>query len=274
MPSPRAPLPRTEREVSLAGSPGPGRARGAVGGPAQKLCRIWRGKPELWRAIAGRAAAGAATSAAKKPTMTMLVEKTGLTAAELAFLEKYGLSASNVYDGRGQSKAKREAAAKQGGFDLILAAGCTNGGHRLKTRSGHCAQCDTSKLARQTRYNTPGSVYIAGSLRTKLLKIGSTDDVEQRERTLQYERGYGSAPDWKVLFHAKVAKKGEVEGAALRSLERYKVPRPYVNGSQQEAAELLNAPFSEALVAVADAIGPSGCDDPWMSPSVAEYEWA
>lgn len=204
--------------------------------------------------------------------MTMLVE---LTTAELAFLEKYGLSASNVYDGRGQSKAKREAAAKQGGFDLILAAGCTNGGHRLKTRPGHCAQCDTSKLARQTRYNTPGSVYIAGSLQTKLLKIGSTDDVEQRARTLQYERGYGAAPDWKLLFHARVARKGEVEAAALRSLNAYKVARHYVkNGAHQEAAELLEVPFSKALVAVVDVIGPSGCKDPWMSPSVADYEWA
>jgi hypothetical protein len=204
--------------------------------------------------------------------MTVLVGKTGVTAAEIAFLEKYGLSASNVYDGRGQSKAKREAAAKEGGFDLILSAGCTNGGHRLKTRSGHCAQCDTSKLARQTRYNTPGSVYIAGSLQTKLLKIGSTDDVEQRARTLQYERGYGAAPDWKLLFHARVAKKGEVEGAALRSLNAYKVARHYVkNGAPQEAVELLRAPFSTARVAVLDAIGP-GCK-PWMSPSVAEYEW-
>jgi hypothetical protein len=205
--------------------------------------------------------------------MTLLVE---LTAAEIAFLEKYGLAAGNVYDGRGQSKAKREAAAKQGGFDLILAAGCTNGGHRLKTRSGHCAQCDTSQLARQTRYNAPGSVYIAGSLQTRLLKIGSTDDVEQRERTLQYERGYGSASDWKLLFHARVARKGEVEAAALRALNHCKVARPYVkNGSRQEAAELLDAPFSTALAAVVDVIGgPSGCKDPWMSPSVADYEWA
>src|SRR6478672_11099576 len=102
-----------------------------------------------------------------------------LTDAEIAFLEKYGLSASNVYDGRGQSQEKREAAAKQGGFDVILAANCTKPNpHRLKTRSHHCAQCDPSKLARQIRYNTPGSVYIAGSLQTKLLKIGSTDDVE------------------------------------------------------------------------------------------------
>ena len=154
--------------------------------------------------------------------MNMLVE---LTAAELAFLKKYGLSANNVYDGRGQSKIKREAAAKRGGFDLILAAGCTNGGHRLKTRPGHCAQCDTSKLARQTRYNTSGSVYIAGSLQTRLLKIGSTDNVELRERTLLYESGYASAPDWKLLFHTRVAKKGEVEAAALRSLNYCKVAR-------------------------------------------------
>ena len=198
-----------------------------------------------------------------------------LTEVELAFLAKYGLSASNVYDVRGQSRAKREAAAKEGGFDVILAASCTNPNpHRLKTRSHHCAQCDPSKLARQIRYNTPGSIYIAGSLQTKLLKIGITAYVEQRSRTLQYENGYGSAPDWKLLLHAWVAKKGVVEAAALRSLKRYKVARHYMkSGSQQEAAELLKTSFSKALVAVVDAIGPSGCKDPWMSPSVADYEW-
>src|ERR1700722_10422251 len=198
--------------------------------------------------------------------MTLLVE---LTAAELAFVEKYGLDANNVYDGRGQSKGKREVAAKHGGFDLILAAGCINGGHRLKTRSGHCAQCNPVNLARQTRYNTAGSVYIAGSLQDRLLKIGSTDDVEQRTRTLQYESGYGSAPDWTMLFHAKVAKKGEIEAAALRALKAFKVVRPYVkNGAQQEAGELLDAPFSTALAAIVDVIGgPSGCKDPWKALS-------
>lgn len=205
--------------------------------------------------------------------MTMLVE---LTTAELAFLKKYGLSADHVYDGRRLSRLNGGAEAREAGSVLVLGAACGKGGHRLFTRSGHCIQCDTSNLARQTRYNTPGSVYIAGSLETKLLKIGSTDDVEQRERTLQFESGYGSAPDWKILFHAKVAKKGEVEATALRSLNAYKVVRPYVkNGAHQEAAELLKAPFSTALAAVVDVIGgPSGCKDPWMSPSVADYEWA
>ena len=173
--------------------------------------------------------------------MPLLVE---LTAAELAFLKKYGLDASNVYDGRGQSQGERETAAKQGGFDVILGARCTKpDAHRLKTRSHHCAQCETSRLARQLRHNAPGYVYIAGSLQTRLLKIGIAADIEQRARTLQYETGYGSAPDWTFLFHAKVAKKGEVETAALRSLNAFKVVRPYVkNGAQQEAAELLEAP--------------------------------
>jgi T5orf172 domain len=119
-------------------------------------------------------------------------------------------------------------------------------------------------------------VYIAGSIQTKLLKIGISNNVEQRAITAQYDDGCGSAPDWKILFHAKVAKKGEVEATALRSLNAYKVVRPYVkNGAHQEAAELLKAPFSTALAAVVDVIGgPSGCKDPWMSPSVADYEWA
>jgi hypothetical protein len=201
--------------------------------------------------------------------MTMLVE---LTTAELAFLEKYGSSASNVYDGRGQSKERRKDAAKQGGFDLILAAGCTNGGHRLKTRAGHCAQCDTSKLARQTRYNSPGFVYIAGSASMNLLKIGITDDVLQRTETLAYERGYGGADDWEKLFHIRVGQKGKLEHDALTLLSAHRVSRLYLkNGKQQAATELLQAPFERVFGAVITALGAQPLEDKYLSKRWEAY---
>ena len=139
--------------------------------------------------------------------MPLLVE---LTAAELAFLKKYGLDASNVYDGRGQSQGERETAAKQGGFDVILGARCTNARCPSPENPAHITAPNARRagLPARLRHNAPGYVYIAGSLQTRLLKIGIAADIEQRARTLQYETGYGAAPDWKLLFHAKVAKKG------------------------------------------------------------------
>lgn len=196
-----------------------------------------------------------------------------LTDAELDFLKSQGLSAKDVYDGRRQSAAHRQAGAKAEGLTVILGTPCGRGGHRLRSRSGHCVQCDTSKLSYQHRHRSRGYVYIAGSLSAKLLKIGTTRDVAQRDITLQYDNGYGEITDWKMLFRAKVENAGEVEGNALRSLQGFKIPRAYEKeGSKQVASEILNVSFGRALKAVEGAIGDSKLDDLWMSPEWADYD--
>jgi hypothetical protein len=109
----------------------------------------------------------------------------------------------------------------------------------LRTRSGHCAQCDTRTLAYQGRHHSPGYVYIAGSLSAKLLKIGTAIDIEQRKSNLRHQ-AYGGIHDWEMLFYAKVDNGGKVEGDALRLLRSFKITRTYEkDGSLQDASELL-----------------------------------
>src|SRR6516162_4774254 len=77
---------------------------------------------------------------------------------------------------------------------VALGTRCKKGRHRLRTRSGHCIQCDPRKLAFQTRFSTSQYIYIAGSLSEELLKIGICVDWRQREHQLRSEK-YGSAGD-------------------------------------------------------------------------------
>jgi len=122
----------------------------------------------------------------------ILAAEQTLTPTEIAFLTAIGLTAADVFDGRGMSQAGRRAAAKAAGRRVILCSGrCEKGDHRLKWRPGHCAQCNPAGFAYNGRYDTPGFVYIAGSPSTGLLKIGITDDIEQRADTLNYKQAYG-----------------------------------------------------------------------------------
>jgi len=147
------------------------------------------------------------------------------------------------------------------------------GNHRLRTRAGHCAQCDTSKISYQRRHHSPGFVYIAGSQSARLLKIGTAIDIAQREANLR-NQAYGGIRDWKVLFTAWVENGGKIEGAALKNLKQHKTSRIYVkDGESQEAVELLQTSFTKAIKAVATALGNEKAGKLWKSHDAGKYEF-
>ena len=196
-----------------------------------------------------------------------------LTRDEIAFLQSQNLAAADVYDGRGQSASAWKIGVRAAGLTVVLDTPCKNGGHRLRTRSGHCAQCDTSNLSYQKRHHSPGYVYIAGSRSAKLLKIGTAIDIEQRTRNLR-NQAYGGIRDWVMLFTAKVENGGKTEGEAIRRLTAFRVLRTYdKDGSQQEAAEMLRTSFTKAINAIASAIGHEKARELWKSPQWKDYEF-
>ncbi|WP_256465376.1 MULTISPECIES: GIY-YIG nuclease family protein [unclassified Caballeronia] len=66
----------------------------------------------------------------------------------------------------------------------------------MRTKAGHCIQCDTSKIAFQLRSSDSGFVYLAHSESTGYVKIGySRDDPHARMEKLR-EQAYGGARDW------------------------------------------------------------------------------
>jgi T5orf172 domain len=145
---------------------------------------------------------------------------------------------------------------RRGRKTLALGARCRNAGHRLRTRRGHCVQCDPKKLAYQARYRAEQYVYIAGSLSAKLIKIGTCVDTQQRERQLRAER-YGGAADWEMIFTVWVKNAGDVEQSARSRLSHHGVARDYwKDGARQTGIELLECSFTEARRALMNAAGP------------------
>lgn len=194
------------------------------------------------------------------------------TEVEISFLSQHGYAPEDVYDGRFESKPGWQEGAKAAGKILVLAGPCTKPGrHRLKTRSGHCVQCDPRKIAYQRRESIPGYVYIAGSLKGRLVKIGMAEDsIPQRESKLRAER-YGGFGDWVIIYTARVDEAGRIERAARKKLNQYGVTLAYVrDGLPQDASELLQCSFGKARQALDAVIDNPRCRV-WRSPQSDNY---
>ncbi len=196
-----------------------------------------------------------------------------LTPAEKSFLRSQGLAEADVYDARNQSTSYWKRRVREAGKTVVLGSPCSKEGHRLRSRSGHCVQCDTKKLAYQKRYHSDGYVYIAGSLSAKVLKIGTAINVDQRERNL-CGHNYANISDWKIIFHVAVADAGEVEQRALRSLEFFRQGRTYEkDGRVQVAGEVIDARLARVASAVVDAIGDAPTKNAWRSVNWKKYDF-
>jgi hypothetical protein len=191
---------------------------------------------------------------------------------ELRWLARHGFSTDDVYDGRGQSQRARRRGAKDVGKTLVLGSVCQHG-HRLKTRSHHCVQCNPINLAFQQRYRSPGYVYVAGSLSGRVIKIGTARDISQRENQLRSERHAGLG-DWEVLFFIRVTEAGRVEHEASERLASRRVYRQYIkDGICQMATEVIQCSFSAGLKAVTEVVGQiDGCET-WQWTHASRYEF-
>ena len=140
------------------------------------------------------------------------------TESERKFLEVHNIDVSDIFDARGLSKKSWKEKANKLGCPFILGSKCHKAGHRLRTRSGHCIQCDTSKIKYQRRHERTGFVYVAGSLELKAIKIGTADNIISRMNSLNKEK-YGGSADWNVLFHVRTEHTGTIEQRALSELK-------------------------------------------------------
>lgn len=183
----------------------------------------------------------------------------GLTALEQQFLLQHGIPSSRIYDVGGGSprSAAIGAAMEQLGKSFAFnATPCKKGGHRLRTRAGHCIQCDHSKIAYQMRYDDSGVVYLAASRSGTFVKVGTTQDPEQRMNSLRTLR-YGGVSDWRIEFQSFTDRAGAVEFAVHQSLKRYNVEAEYIRAGVSVACkELFSCSTTVALKALKAALQP------------------
>lgn len=173
---------------------------------------------------------------------------------EINFLDEHSLSEDDVFDWRGLNSNDRKVAIKQSGKSIALGTMCRKSGHRLKSRAGHCVQCDSSKLSFQSRKYIQSIIYAAYSKSRKYFKVGISRDLDARLRNLNSEH-YGSASDWTLFMAVEVINAGDAETKIHRLLRPKSVSEEYKkNGKAQISKEIFYCSIGDIKQAFLDAI--------------------
>jgi hypothetical protein len=146
---------------------------------------------------------------------------TSLTEEQRRFLGWHGIPESKLFDAQGM-KPRRYRPIMEIEERLLVfgVTPCARGKHTIRTRAGHCIQCNTANIAFMQRYYQEAYVYIAGSLREAVTKIGTSQAPWEREAILN-KLGYGGITDWKVLYFGRFADAGKVEFTVHRNLSHH-----------------------------------------------------
>jgi len=205
----------------------------------------------------------------------MVAPMSGFTDEICAFLRSQGIPESSVCDasmvGPRLYKRKMEAEGRQ---FAIVREPCYRG-HYIRSHAGHCMQCDTSRIAYVLRHYQKAYVYIAGSRRLRLLKIGWSETPFDRAEHLN-AIGYGDIYDWELLYYGRYREAGEVELSAHSRLSWHMTPRGWLReGVPQDAREIFKCSYTKArgaIKAVAGMDGESEWEAHWIRRKLYELE--
>lgn len=171
----------------------------------------------------------------------------GLTSNQIRFLKEQNIHPKYVFDAQGLSPSEYRVIMKE--LNKLIAYNvtpCQKEGHTLRTRAGHCCQCDTAKIEFLKRNDSAGIVYIAGSLFGQVIKIGFSKAVEVRAESLNRTK-YAGFNDWEILYALRSEDAGRIETKSNSLLHRYAYPLDYEHDGQwQDSYETYHCSYSKA----------------------------
>ena len=179
-----------------------------------------------------------------------------LTEDERAFLAAHSIPLSKVFDAEGMRAKDYRALMREEEIPFACrTTPCQAGGHRLRTRKGHCVQCDPAKIAFMLRWNDPGAVYVAWSPSRRLVKVGSTRDATARISMLNGV-AYGGANDWAIEFDAWCEDDAGVAEARIHAaLAKWQAQANYWNGVRTvQCRELYRCGLEHALAVCSEVV--------------------
>ena len=180
-----------------------------------------------------------------------------LTKGQILFLTGQDIPLGKVYDATGLPSSCYRREMRE--LDKEVAIGvtpCQLFGHTMRTRSGHCAQCNTHTFAFRRRFNKANYIYIALSGNKSLLKIGVSNNPFRRISTLN-SMGYGGACDWTMEWSEYCEKAGRVEATAheILKLGGHQAESKYLrNGYTVHCQELFRCPLEKAIKSIERSI--------------------
>jgi hypothetical protein len=177
--------------------------------------------------------------------------KQEFTKSQLAFLEKHNITEDRLLNAEGSAMTE-EVVQKMKDGELILAyntsACAANKNHPFKTSEGNCPQCSSANLQSALKEFESGYVYIIGSVKAGLVKIGSTTEIVKRVKSLNSASSkFANCDDWEMLFYAKTKKIGMVVREIQEKLSNYLDTRQYNKSEKSpKANELFRCSFNKA----------------------------
>lgn len=183
---------------------------------------------------------------------------TELTDEQIEFLENHDIPLERVFDATGmRTKDYKEAMRQE---ECLVAYGvtpCKEAGHTLRSRAGHCIQCDPSRITHLKIHVQSGLIYVAWSERKGLVKVGVTNNAVKRIGLLNSEK-YGEAFDWKLIRAWQCDQAGKFETVAHRELAAHATTGYYLkNNMLTECNELFKCSYHHAVGIVSQIIEPS-----------------
>ena len=174
-----------------------------------------------------------------------------------AFLTANRIPLSAVFDASGLSKSQYSPIMKS--MEKWVAIGvtpCNKFGHQMRTRAGHCMQCNELAHVFLQRHINPGEVYIAGSNKGAFIKIGTAKSSLNRINSLN-SIGYGGVDDWKLILVMQVKDAGLIEFVAQKSISEFAYPTSYLrDGKKVECVETFRCKYSRAKTALLNSLPP------------------
>lgn len=175
-------------------------------------------------------------------------DELNLDQEELDFLERYGLSPSDVLDATFLSASDRQSALIRTGKLLALAGRRCLNGHRFKKHSNHCVQCDPRRLRYKADFETAGYVYLLYSDSAALAKVGITRNEPSIRINEVCRRRYADADDWRTISYAWHEQAGKVEDDLRKALCEFRVNRTYMHdGRPTRAREAFDIDLADAV---------------------------
>lgn len=178
-----------------------------------------------------------------------------LTKEQLKFLKKHNVDLEYVFDAEGMSKKDYHAIMKQlNKYVAFNVSACSNGGHTLKTRNGHCVQCNPAYLEFQRRHDYKGIAYIAESKKNGIIKVGFTKDIKIRSESLNRTL-YAGYSDWQLKYCVESIRAGEIENLTKSFLKDYSSKKDYNHdGHIQQSYETFKCSLRTAKNALEKAL--------------------
>jgi hypothetical protein len=178
-----------------------------------------------------------------------------LSKEQIEFLKSQKIDLKYLFNAQGYSKKEYKKIMKELNKSIAFnVTPCKRGGHTLRTRSGHCCQCNTATIAYQQRSEASGIVYVAGSLKGELIKIGFSKALEVRSESLN-RTYYAGFKDWEILFAINSDKAGEIENLANSCLHKYALSFDYFKDNHwQDSSETYKCSYSKARSIVEEVI--------------------